>query len=1099
MRLLITLLAMFSLSLNAQQEINLNTYITQGVDDAVVINEVDSDSPGTDVLEFIELYGPASFPLDGYVVVLYNGSSDQSYGSFDLDGMSLDENGFFVLGSAAVPNVDMIINDNTLQNGPDAIALYQANGDDFPTNTAITFDNLIDAVVYETNDSDDEGLLALLNEGEGQANESANSNSGGDAVARIPDGGAPFTTSTYVAQEPTPGFTNELQCDGGSIGFEGIEESTTEICVDQEPSILEFNFMNTTPDADYFFVLADENDNIISILPGNSFDFLGQSEGVSHVWGLSAMGALDEETTGAGSPVEGLDAAMCAVLSTNFLTINKVNCIPPNCDGGTIFVNGATEGVAICVNGFETVVQISQITDTEEQEYLYALTDFFGEIIEVFDFNEYDFGGFDPAVCLIYGVAYTGILDTESIQPGEPVGQISSDDCVSISENAIEINKVLCSEDIGCSDLFFSEYIEGNSQNKALEIYNPTPFTIDLSAYSVSTYNDGSIVAVNTLNMSGMLEPGEVYVIGNSNANPQITAESDIFNNVTFFNGNDAIVLRNNGVEIDIIGIVGENPGKATPWEVDGGAGSLGEHTIVRYPTVTEGQTDWDIAQDEWQAYPQDTFGFLGDHTVVPCNYPEVPTLGFSTANINVVEGNSVTVTVNIAFPIAETDVQVVYAGGSATEEVDFENEMPVDMTFPEGEFESMSFTFNTIDDLELEGAEDIVIELQEVSEAEFLISSLIVTILPSDDIIPVYEISGVSGNNETLSADSLGVVCELRGVSHGLNTNPDGVQFTLIDDTDGINVYHPENNFLYEVAEGDSLHIIGTIDQFSGLTQIVPDTIILIESGLDLYEPQLVDELNETTESNMIQLKCMEIVDPSEWTNSEPGFSVTVTDGSDEFELRIDADTDIFGTDVPEGVFSIFGIGGQFDSSEPFDDGYQILPRYLADLSTPVFASFDAPATAEVGEEISFANMSEGAANYLWDFGDDTTTQEEGPSHTYTVPGTYTITLTAFDSEGICQDQFTFVIEVGIDSIDELDALELIAYPNPTNGQMTVKANTGIDVICVFDATGRVVVQEAGAGNMLVNLDLSQLAQGSYTMEVNAVELRSVMHIMVK
>jgi hypothetical protein len=77
----------------------------------VLINEVDADNPGTDTLEFVELYdgGVGSTPLDGLVVVLYNGNGDTSYAAFDLDGFSTDANGFFALGDMADPGVDLVI------------------------------------------------------------------------------------------------------------------------------------------------------------------------------------------------------------------------------------------------------------------------------------------------------------------------------------------------------------------------------------------------------------------------------------------------------------------------------------------------------------------------------------------------------------------------------------------------------------------------------------------------------------------------------------------------------------------------------------------------------------------------------------------------------------------------------------------------------------------------------------------------------------------------------------------------------------------------------------------------------------------------------
>lgn len=102
-----------------------------------VINEIDPDQSGTDAQEFVEISWTANTALDGLVIVFFNGSDDASYLSFDLDGQSTDANGYFVLGNAAVNNVDLVFADNSLQNGPDAIALYTGNDTDFPNDTPV--------------------------------------------------------------------------------------------------------------------------------------------------------------------------------------------------------------------------------------------------------------------------------------------------------------------------------------------------------------------------------------------------------------------------------------------------------------------------------------------------------------------------------------------------------------------------------------------------------------------------------------------------------------------------------------------------------------------------------------------------------------------------------------------------------------------------------------------------------------------------------------------------------------------------------------------------------------------------------------------------
>jgi len=175
------------------------------------INEVDADTSGFDMLEFVELYdgGTGNIPLDGRVVVFYNGNGDVSYNAFDLDGYSTDTNGYFVLGNTAVSGVDLVFSSNNLQNGADAIALYKGDATDFPNGTVVTTTNLIDAIVYDTDDTDDAGLLGLLNAGQPQVNEGGKGNTEGHSNQRCPNGtGGRRNTDTYDQFSPSPGEEN---------------------------------------------------------------------------------------------------------------------------------------------------------------------------------------------------------------------------------------------------------------------------------------------------------------------------------------------------------------------------------------------------------------------------------------------------------------------------------------------------------------------------------------------------------------------------------------------------------------------------------------------------------------------------------------------------------------------------------------------------------------------------------------------------------------------------------------------------------------------------------------------------------------------------
>ena len=106
--------------------------------------------------------GAGNTPLDGFVLVNYNGSNNTSYNAFDLDGFSTNAEGYFVIGNADVANVNLVVPGNSFQNGADAVVLYFGDATSFPNGTAVVTENIIDAVVYDTNDADDAELLVLL-------------------------------------------------------------------------------------------------------------------------------------------------------------------------------------------------------------------------------------------------------------------------------------------------------------------------------------------------------------------------------------------------------------------------------------------------------------------------------------------------------------------------------------------------------------------------------------------------------------------------------------------------------------------------------------------------------------------------------------------------------------------------------------------------------------------------------------------------------------------------------------------------------------------------------------------------------------------------
>jgi hypothetical protein len=179
-----------------------------------------------------------------------------------------------------------------------------------------------------------------------------------------------------------------------------------------------------------------------------------------------------------------------------------------------------------------------------------------------------------------------------------------------------------------CSELFISEYVEGWSNNKALEIYNPTNAAVDLSQYCVVRYSNGatSVTSTNAVQLTGMVASKDVYVAVLDKQDPNGTGQeapiwdslqvrADGFycpdyaiNDAFYWNGNDAVVLvkgdaanQAGWVLVDVFGKIGENPGAGsdpeTGWTsafpfTGAGDGLTVDHSLIRKPTVLTGVTN---------------------------------------------------------------------------------------------------------------------------------------------------------------------------------------------------------------------------------------------------------------------------------------------------------------------------------------------------------------------------------------------------------------------------------------------------------------------------------------------------------------------------
>lgn len=182
------------------------------------------------------------------------------------------------------------------------------------------------------------------------------------------------------------------------------------------------------------------------------------------------------------------------------------------------------------------------------------------------------------------------------------------------SAQSSPVNGTTTNGAVNGNELFISEYIEGSSNNKAIEIANVTGSPVDLSTYNLRRQGNGAGAwSTPPLYLSGTLNSGDVYVVINGSAAIQkIIDEADLIhpNNGSTnngepinFNGNDPVGLFKDDTLIDIVGVF------------DGGSGNFAQNTTLRRKSsVSQPNTTFDLA-NEWDSFSIDTVDGLGSHT----------------------------------------------------------------------------------------------------------------------------------------------------------------------------------------------------------------------------------------------------------------------------------------------------------------------------------------------------------------------------------------------------------------------------------------------------------------------------------------------------
>ena len=377
-------------------------------------------------------------------------------------------------------------------------------------------------------------------------------------------------------------------------------------------------------------------------------------------------------------------------------------------------------------------------------------------------------------------------------------------------------------------DLLISEYIEGSSFNKSIEIYNGTGSSVDLSSYTLELYSNGSATVSQSVTLSGTLDDGDVYVVSHASSDAAILAVTDLESSaVANFNGDDAVVLQGASGVVDSFGQVGVDPG--TQWP----GGGL-DDTLVRQATVCQGDTNTADAFDasvEWDIHGQNDFSFLGAHTadcdgdgnapvVTVCDVPLVTNEGVAaTASLSASDTDGTVVDISAtANPIPAAGTIAIQnlvpaggEGGTATAD------LAVDADVPIGTYSvTVTATNNDTEPQTDTCTQSVTVECDAICP--------ISTVQGAEDTSPlagqVVTIEGVVvGDYEGFSPALRGFYVQEEDEDQDGNPNT----------SEGIFVFHGN---LDSVDLGDKVRVEGTVAEFQGQTQIgFPDSVEVISS----------------------------------------------------------------------------------------------------------------------------------------------------------------------------------------------------------------------------------------------------------------------------
>jgi PKD repeat protein len=160
---------------------------------------------------------------------------------------------------------------------------------------------------------------------------------------------------------------------------------------------------------------------------------------------------------------------------------------------------------------------------------------------------------------------------------------------------------------------------------------------------------------------------------------------------------------------------------------------------------------------------------------------------------------------------------------------------------------------------------------------------------------------------------------------------------------------------------------------------------------------------------------------------------------------------------------------------------------EFFADVTTG-----DAPLT------VFFTDLSTNATSWYWDFGDGNTSTDQSPSHTYSTPGTYTVTQVAIAGELTDTNRVTDLITVGSTSVSDVNQAGLKVYPNPSSGTLNITMTEAVSgTLEVTDLTGRMILRRELFNESHIRIEIEE--KGMYLLNIQSTKYKGIIKAIIK